>query len=112
MIHCRGCGQTIHESAPNCPHCGATQAAPPPPAPYGTLWRPVPALVCGIVAVLGAFGADVTDRDAVAGVGLFGAIAAVLAAISLARQPRGRGMAIAGLILGIVAVLAAVGSRL
>jgi hypothetical protein len=32
--------------------------------------------------------------------------------VSLARQPRGRGMAIAGLILGIVAVLAAVGSRL
>lgn len=112
MIHCRGCGQTIHETALNCPHCGATQAALPLPAPPGTLWLPVPALVCGIVAVLGAFGADATDRDAVAGVGLFGAIALILAVVSLARQPRGRGVAIAGLILGIVAVLAAVGSRL
>ena len=112
MIHCRGCGQTIHESAPNCPHCGATQAAAPPPVAHGTLWLPVPALVCGSVAVLGAFGTDPNDRDDVAGVGQFGAIAANLAAISLARQPRGRGMAIAALILGIVAVLAAIGSRL
>jgi len=112
MIHCRGCGQTIHETAPVCPHCGATQNAPAPAAPAGTLWLPVPALVCGIVAVLGAFGTEAHDRDAVAGVGLFGAVAAILAAVSLARQPRGRGMAIAALILGIVAVLAAIGSRL
>lgn len=27
MVHCRGCGKQIHESAPSCPHCGAPQAA-------------------------------------------------------------------------------------
>jgi ribosomal protein L37E len=27
MVHCRGCGKQIHESAPTCPHCGAPQAA-------------------------------------------------------------------------------------
>ena len=112
MIHCRGCGQTIHETAPVCPPCGATQNAPAPAAPAGTLWLPVPALACGIVAVLGAFGTEPHDREAVAGVGLFGAVAVILAAVSLARQSRGRGMAIAALILGIVAVLAAIGSRL
>jgi hypothetical protein len=112
MIHCRGCGQTIHETAPVCPHCGATQNAPALAAPAGTLWLPVPALVCGIVAVLGAFGTEAHERDAVAGVGLFGAVAIALAGISLARQPRGRGMAIASLILGIVAVLSAIGAHL
>lgn len=25
MVFCRGCGKEIHESAPNCPHCGAPQ---------------------------------------------------------------------------------------
>jgi hypothetical protein len=25
FVHCRGCGQQIHESAPTCPKCGAPQ---------------------------------------------------------------------------------------
>ena len=25
MVFCRGCGKEIHESATNCPHCGAQQ---------------------------------------------------------------------------------------
>lgn len=28
MVYCRGCGQSIHETAPACPHCGAPQAGP------------------------------------------------------------------------------------
>jgi Tfp pilus assembly protein PilE len=28
MVHCRGCGQQIHESAVTCPHCGAPQGTP------------------------------------------------------------------------------------
>jgi Tfp pilus assembly protein PilE len=28
MVHCRGCGQQIHESAATCPHCGAPQGTP------------------------------------------------------------------------------------
>lgn len=28
MVYCRGCGAQIHESAPTCPHCGATQGTP------------------------------------------------------------------------------------
>ena len=26
FVHCRGCGEKIHESAPTCPKCGAPQA--------------------------------------------------------------------------------------
>ena len=26
MIFCRACGKPIHDSAPQCPHCGASQA--------------------------------------------------------------------------------------
>ncbi|MET3116048.1 uncharacterized membrane protein YhaH (DUF805 family) [Undibacterium sp. GrIS 1.8] len=25
MVFCRGCGKEIHETAPTCPHCGASQ---------------------------------------------------------------------------------------
>ena len=28
MVHCRGCGKEIHESAYACPNCGATQQPP------------------------------------------------------------------------------------
>lgn len=29
MIFCRGCGKELHESAVNCPHCGAPQSSAP-----------------------------------------------------------------------------------
>jgi TM2 domain-containing membrane protein YozV len=28
MVHCRGCGKEIHETAITCPNCGAPQANP------------------------------------------------------------------------------------
>ena len=28
FVHCRGCGEKIHASAPTCPKCGAPQALP------------------------------------------------------------------------------------
>lgn len=27
LVHCRGCGKEIHETAPMCPHCGYVQQA-------------------------------------------------------------------------------------
>lgn len=48
MVFCRGCGQSIHESAPTCPHCGAPQravaasrptgSAPVATGPHGKSW--------------------------------------------------------------------------
>lgn len=28
MVHCRGCGKQLHESAISCPNCGASQSMP------------------------------------------------------------------------------------
>lgn len=36
FVHCRGCGQQIHETAPTCPKCGAPQY---PGAPQSTVHR-------------------------------------------------------------------------
>lgn len=45
MVFCRGCGKSIHESAPACPHCGAPQRAVTAaasstfaPGPHGKSW--------------------------------------------------------------------------
>ena len=29
MVFCRGCGKEVHETAQNCPHCGAPQQVQP-----------------------------------------------------------------------------------
>ena len=31
LIHCKECGQSLSDTAPNCPHCGAPAAAANPP---------------------------------------------------------------------------------
>lgn len=40
MIHCRGCGKQIHETAPSCPHCGAPQVMQAKPAQAATAGAP------------------------------------------------------------------------
>ena len=44
MVHCRGCGQSIHESAATCPHCGAPQGFG---TAAGAVLAPLPAGVAG-----------------------------------------------------------------
>ena len=52
MVHCRACGKEIHETAPTCPHCGASQLGPTTGASLKT--QTVAGLWC---AFLGGFGA-------------------------------------------------------
>lgn len=53
MVHCRGCGKEIHESASSCPHCGAPQQAAQ--AASASLKSQTAASL--FAAFLGAFGA-------------------------------------------------------
>ena len=112
MSFCRGCGTTLHETAPTCPHCGAPQNLPPSTTP-GTLWLPVPALVVGILALLAAIGladSEFIDPDEYMGTLLFAGIAIALGAVGTYQQGKGRGMSIAGLVLGGLALLIALGT--
>ena len=63
MVYCRGCGKEIHESAPTCPICGATQqASQMPKANVSTgllvsgyicaVLLPIAGLVIGIIALV------------------------------------------------------------
>ena len=52
MVHCRGCGKEIHETAPTCPHCGAPQFGVATGASLKT--QTVAALWCAFLGGLGA----------------------------------------------------------
>ena len=113
MSYCRGCGHQIHETAISCPQCGALQAQHNTHSQQvsadGSLWLPVPALICGLIPVLGLLAPEEPDKDQVLGIFLFAATAIVFGSISLARQKRGKGIAIAGVVLGGIGLLAAIG---
>lgn len=118
MVFCRGCGQSIHETAPSCPHCGALQATGSPAVaePEGSLWLPVPALVLGVFGVLGVIGVATDaeqkgflDKDAATGVAMFAVTGLVLGLIGAIRQARGRGMSISAVVLSCLGLLAAIG---
>lgn len=54
MVHCRGCGKQIHESAPTCPHCGAPQTVQPHGAGTASDKQKVPAaLLCWFLGIFG-----------------------------------------------------------
>lgn len=115
MTYCTSCGHQIHETAPSCPQCGAVQQAAPSISraaelAQGTLWLPVPALICSLIPVAALFDPNDWDHDTATGAVLFAVIALVLAGIGLARQQRGRGMLIAALVLGVLGLLGAIGS--
>lgn len=64
MVFCRGCGKEIHDTAPNCPHCGAPQVIPMTHSLQNSnesMWVPIASLVLGVICVLMLF--DDSDWD-------------------------------------------------
>ena len=116
MTYCTGCGHQIHETAPACPQCGAVQPAAKLTVQagkkaQGTLWLPVPALVCGLIPVLALSDPHGSTHEQVLGMVMFAVAAIALAGVGLARQERGRGMSIVALVLGVIGLLGAIGSQ-
>ena len=73
----------------------------------------VPALVCSAIPLLALFDPNGWDQDhPLLGSFLFITTATVLASISLAKQTRGKGMAIAALVMAAIALLGTCGTRL
>ncbi len=112
MIFCRCCGKEIHETALACPHCGGVQhsaAAPSHQATDGPLWVSITSLVLGIICVLALFDDSQWDKDTIIGLGSFSVAGLVLGTISLNKQKTGKGMAITGVVLSSIALLAFIG---
>lgn len=116
-VHCRGCGAGIHQSAVTCPRCGAQQSAAGALTPVvasatrnpGTPWLSIVSLVLGVICVLALL--DDSDWDGDAALGLFAlalpGLITGIAAVSTATSARG--VAIAGIVLSSIALLASVG---
>lgn len=89
MVFCRGCGKEIHDSAANCPSCGAVQVnrPPVPPAQFSaTDKRILPAfLLCfffGVFGVhrfyVGKVGAGIVQLLTFGGVGIWALVDLIL----------------------------------
>lgn len=115
MNFCKACGKTVHETATSCPHCGAVQHPAKPAAltthGQGPIWTSITGLACGILPVLSAFAPKDWGKEEALGAAMFATVALVLGGISVAKHHRGRGMAIAALVLGVIGLLLAIGSQ-
>ena len=111
MVFCRGCGKEIHETAVSCPHCGAVQqvTVKSPKNQSGTLWLPVPSLILGVMVVLALFDESSWDKDTYMGIFTCIVAAIVLGGFGISTQERGRGMSIAGIVLGVIGLLGVIG---
>ena len=113
MIFCRGCGKQIHETAESCPQCGAPQVGfPTQKANYH--WSSIAALISGIVVFLMAMTEPdgKWDGDTVLGGMILGSIPIAFSLYSFSiSEYKSRWMAITGITLGIIVVLASIGSK-
>ncbi len=112
MIFCRGCGKQIHETAPTCPHCGSVQqlaATTLQEIGNAPIWMSITSMVLGIVVALTFFDDSGWDKNTILGVGLFACAGLVFGVISLNKKMAGRGMAITGVVLSSIGLLAVLG---
>lgn len=86
-----------------------TTVAPSHQANDGPLWVLINSLVLGIICVLAFFDDSQWDKDKIFGIGSFSLACLVLGAISLSKQKTGKGMAITGVVLSSLALLAFIG---
>jgi len=112
MSFCRHCAKEIHETALACPQCGGLQSSEARPStPRTDHWIAIVSLVTGIIAILAMLDDSVWGWDEVIGVLSVGILPSIaLGILAIQRKSAGVGMAIAGLVMGVVALLALIGS--
>ncbi len=69
MVYCRACAKELHETALNCPQCGAVQQAFVPQTQAETPWLAIVSLIFGIICGLTLFDDSEWDSETILGVG-------------------------------------------
>jgi hypothetical protein len=99
----------MHESALTCPYCGGVQNPKQQNNNNKLIWMPIVSLVFGIISFLALFDNSAWGEDEILGLGIFSVVGVVLGIASIANQAAGKGMAIAGLAMSIIALLVLIG---
>ena len=79
------------------------------PKRIGTYGLPIPSLVIGIIFTLSLFDNSRWDSDTIDGAAAFCIAGLVLGIVSVCRQRKGKGMAVAGIVLSSIGLLGAIG---
>lgn len=77
----------------------------------GSYWLPIPSLVLGIVCILALFDESGWDTDTMVGMLMFAVMSLVLGIVSVSKQEKGKGMAIAGIVMSSISLLALIGMQ-
>jgi rRNA maturation protein Nop10 len=113
MVFCRACAKDIHETAPTCPRCGASQhIALPAKSSTDSPWLAIVSLILGIICVLTLFDDSEWDRDTLFGISIFSVAGLVCGIISINQKKPGNNLAIAGVVLSAIATLCFAGLSL
>lgn len=112
MVFCRGCGKQIHDTAPLCPQCGATQAntnvSHSDREHPG--WMAIVAIVVAAFALLASFGlVDEATKEKLLGTAIFASGAIMLSVINLHQKRPGKTIALVSLILASFVLLICIG---
>lgn len=113
MVFCRGCGKEIHDSAPTCPHCGATQGKQTKDEKPSS-WMAILALILGILIFISAIGvaaeSSSADSDTLIGGFILAIPSIILAAVHLTQRRPGQAMPISAIALSSIGLLVLIGS--
>lgn len=75
----------------------------------GSYWLPIPSMILGIISILACLDESAWDSDTITGTAVFAIAGLVLGIVSISNQEKGKGMAIAGIILSSIAILVLIG---
>lgn len=113
MVFCRACAKELHETAPTCTQCGASQHVTLAPASVvGSPWLAIVSMVLGILCLLSLFDDSEWGKDTLFGLGIFSVAGLVCGIISINQKKPGNNLAIAGVVMSAIATLVFVGLSL
>lgn len=116
-VYCRGCGQGVHQTATTCPRCGAPQASATPqlnphaagPVDAASPWLAGFSLALGLICILALFDPSEWDRDTLIGYFSLAIAGLTTGIVSVSAGLSGRSMAVVGIVLSSIALLAGIG---